>query len=111
MCLRVLGGIQSALPNVPASGVRAISHTPLVILQLAGRRSLLRLREHVGAHYFDANIGLVAFDPSIVPWRDCVKLASGDGLFGAVSHADSKAPGNRIADMGNLAVVGLDDWL
>ena len=72
VCLSFLGGIQSALPYVPASRVRAISHTPLVILQLAGRRSLLRFRVNVSAHHFNPNIGLGAFDPRIMSWRDRV---------------------------------------
>src|SRR2546426_3669455 len=82
-------------------------------LWLAGvakkRIAWLGLRIDVGTHHFDSNEGLVALHPGIVSWRDRVRLARDDGLFGAVLHADGNSPGDSVADVRDLALVGLND--
>jgi hypothetical protein len=68
-------------------------------------------RIHVGAHHFDSNEGLVAFFPGIMSGWERVRLARDNRLFGAILHPDHNSPGDRVPDMGDLTLVGLDDWL
>jgi hypothetical protein len=78
-------------PGAPGIGVRS-------------RRLCVRVR----AHHLDADEGLIALHPGVVPRRDGVRLAGADRLLGAVLHVDLDAPRHRIAHVRYLAEVGLD---
>ena len=54
---------------------------------------------------------LVPLDPGIVSGGKGVGVTRDDGPFGAVGHAERKPTGDGVADVGELASVGLNHRL
>ena len=70
-----------------------------------------RLCKLLRAHHLDANEALIALDSSVVARGDAVQHSRLEGFLGAVVQSDRNAPGDRMADVSDLAAICSNDWL